>query len=381
MRLPEFRLEAYFSRWEFSARYNLAASDAESMPLRELLSYANDDERAAWEELHLGYVPTWGEPALRAAIAATYDAIAPDDVLCFAGAQEGLWCAMHAALEPGDHAIVTVPNYQSLETLPRAICGDAVTGIVLRAESNGRLDLDELARAFRPDTRLVAINVPNNPTGAVLSHAEFDRLIALCAERDVVLLSDEVYRGVERDPARTLPQAADRYERALSLNVLSKAYGFPGLRVGWIASRDRALLERMEKMKHYLSICNAAPSELLARIVLRNRETLLARTRERARANLAVLADFFAEFGDRYDWYEPDGACIAFPRYLGGDGVEEHCRRLIEEAGVLLLPASLYRSDLAPTPSDRFRVGFGRAHLREGLAAWRAFLEGGATTG
>ncbi len=373
-RLPDFRLEVYFSRWEFTARYHMTASDAQSMTLRDLLALASDDERAQWEQCSLGYTPTWGDPALRTAIAQTYDGLTPSDVLCFAGAQEGLWCALHAMLEPGDHAIVTVPAYQSLEAIPRAICGDAVTAIALQPDDQWRLDLDAVARAFRPNTRVVVVNVPNNPTGAVPTRDEFARLVTLCAERDVALLSDEVYRGLERDPARTLPQAADIYHRALSLNVVSKAYGFPGLRIGWIATRDRPLLERMEKMKHYLSICNAAPSELLARIVLRNRDTLLARTRERCRANLATLAVFFSEFGDRYVWNEPAGATIAFPRYLGADGVEEHCRRLVEEAGVLLAPASMYRSDLAPVPVDRFRVGFGREGIDAGLAAWRAFL-------
>ena len=377
MQLPEFRLEAYFTKWEFRARHHMTASDAETMPLGALLALADDAERAAWDALHLGYTPTWGDPALRDAIAATYDGLTRDEVICFAGAQEGIFCAMHAVLDAGDHAIVVVPNYQSLESLPRAICGDAVTGIALRADDGWRLDLDELARAFRPNTKLVAVNVPHNPTGAVPTHDEFARLIALCAERGVVLLCDEVYRGIERDPQRTLPQAAERYERALSLNVLSKAYGLPGLRVGWIASRDRALLARMEKMKHYLSICNAGPSEMLARIALRNRETLLARTRERCRDNLGALGAFFAAFADRYDWSEPVGGATGYPRYLGSDGVEEHCRRLIEEAGVLLLPASLFRSELAPAPTDRFRVGYGRAGIERGLEAWRAFLARG----
>jgi hypothetical protein len=378
--LPPFRLEAFFSRWEFAARHHLTASDAETMRLAELVALASADDRAAWEALSLGYIETWGTRALREAIAATYDEgddgqepLRADDILCFAGAEEGLYCALHALLSPGDHAVIVVPCYQAMETVPLAACGSA-TGVPLRPENDWALDIDEVRRALRPNTRVVAINFPHNPTGTVADRATFEALVTLCRERGVWLFSDEVYRGLERDPARRLPQAAAVYERGLSLNVLSKAYGLPGLRVGWIAGRDRALLARMEGMKHYLSICNAGPSELLARIALANREEILARNLARCEANLALLQAFFAEHADRYAWSAPPGGCTGFPRYLGADGVEAHCRALVEDAGVLLLPASIYRSELGDVPSDRFRVGFGRAGLAEGLAAWRSYL-------
>jgi aspartate/methionine/tyrosine aminotransferase len=156
---------------------------------------------------------------------------------------------------------------------------------------------------------------------------------------------------------------------------MSKAYGLPGLRIGWIASRDHALLERMEKMKHYLSICNARPSEVLAGIALKARETIFARNRALCAENIGKLDSFFAEYPHLYEWTAPDGGCVAFARYRGADGVEEHCRRLVEEKGVLLLPSSLYASDLLPVPADRFRVGIGRKNIDAGLAAWREFLE------
>lgn len=370
--LPDFRLEVHFSRWEFAARHHMTASDAQTMPLAELLALADDGDRAAWERLTLGYTETWGAPPLRQAIADTYERIDPADVLCFAGAEEGLYCAMHALLAAGDHAVVTVPNYQALETVPASIC--SVSGVALRPEHGWALDPDEVRAALRPNTRLVAINVPNNPTGAVGSAEAFAAVVALCSERGIHLLCDEVYRGLERDPARTLPQAADRYERALSLNVMSKAYGLPGLRIGWIACRDRAVLARMERLKHYLSICNAAPSELLARIALKARDRLLARTHAICERNLVTLGRFFAERPDLYEWTEPEGGAIGYPRYLGADGVEAHCHALVEQAGVLLLPASVYASTLAPVPVDRFRVGYGRDGIEAGLAAWRDHL-------
>ena len=370
--LPEFRLEAYFGIWEFKARYHLTASDAETMELRELLALGDDRDRERWERLRLNYIEVRGTPELRAAIASTYDAIQPDDVLCFAGAEEGLYCAMHALLGKDDHAIVTVPNYQSAESIPLSLC--EVTGVALHADRDWALDLDEVRAALRSNTRLISVNFPNNPTGKIADRSTFDELIGICRDRGIWLFSDEVYRGIERDAAKRLPQAADRYERALSLNVMSKAYGLPGLRVGWIACRDRDVLARMERVKHYLSICDSAPSEVLATIALKAREQILERNRSIAKENLAKLQAFFSRHGDRFEWYEPDGGCIAFPRYLGDDGVESFCKRLVEEAGVLLLPASMYRSELLSTASDRFRIGYGRRGMDEALEAFEAFL-------
>ncbi|MBZ7922054.1 pyridoxal phosphate-dependent aminotransferase [Ensifer adhaerens] len=371
--LPDFRLETHFSRWEFSARHHMTASDSQMTSMRDLLALADVEDRAAWENITLGYTETYGAPALRAAIAATYEGLSAADILCFAGAEEGLYCAMLALLGPDDHAIVTVPNYQSMETLPVTIAG-TVTGVPLRPENNWRLDIADVRAALRPNTKLICVNFPNNPTGAIADQETFAALAKLCAERGIHLFSDEVYRGLERDASLRLPQAAELFERGISLNVMSKAYGLPGLRIGWIACRDHALLERMEKMKHYLSICNSRPSEVLATIALKARAVILDRNRALVSANLEKLGAFFAEFPDLYEWRAPDGGCVGFARYLGADGVETHCRRLVEEAGVLLLPSSLFVSDLLPVATDRFRVGFGRKDIEVGLDAWRRHL-------
>ncbi|MFK3963698.1 aminotransferase class I/II-fold pyridoxal phosphate-dependent enzyme [Ensifer adhaerens] len=371
--LPDFRLETHFSRWEFSARHHMTASDSQTTSMSDLLALADAEDRAAWDNITLGYTETYGAPALRAAIAATYEGLTAADILCFAGAEEGLYCAMLALLGPADHAIVTVPNYQSMETLPVTIAG-AVTGVPLRPENNWRLDIADVRAALKPNTKLICVNFPNNPTGAIADQETFAALAKLCAERGIHLFSDEVYRGLERDASLRLPQAAELFDRGISLNVMSKAYGLPGLRIGWIACRDHALLERMEKMKHYLSICNSRPSEVLATIALKGRAVILDRNRALVAANLERLGAFFAEFPHLYEWRAPDGGCVGFARYLGADGVESHCRGLVEEAGVLLLPSSLFVSDLLPVATDRFRVGFGRKDIEVGLDAWRRHI-------
>ena len=370
--LPEFKLESHFSRWEFRARYHMTASDAESMSLRELLAMATPGEREAFENLWLGYTETFGAPDLRAAIAQTYLAKDPRQVLCFAGASEGIFAANKVLLDSDSHAIAITPNYQSHESLPLAIC--ATTGVPLDADDDWSLDIDRVASAIRPNTKLITINFPHNPTGAILPRARLVALIELCRKHGIYLLSDEIFNGLGRSGVEHLPFVTDLYERGLSINVTSKAYGLPGLRVGWIACADTDLLLRMERVKHYLSICNSAPSERLALIALQNRQRILARNCRIIDDNLIHLEAFLARHARWFVWRVSDGSCMAFPRYLGADGVEAFTRRLVEEAGVLLLPSSVYASELGPTPTDRLRIGFGRKNIEQGLAAMDDWL-------
>jgi aspartate/methionine/tyrosine aminotransferase len=370
--LRPFALEVFFSKWEFAARYHLCASDLQSMTLSDLLALADDTDRSAWEQLYLGYTETWGSPTLRETIATTYDNITADEVLSFVGAQEGIFAAMHALLGPDDHAITIIPNYQSVESVPLSICN--TTGIPLDPRDNWELDLNRVDDAIRPNTRVICVNFPHNPTGKVISRHTLDSLIALVRSRGIYIFSDEVYRLLERLPERRLPQVADLYERGISLGVMSKAYGLAGLRLGWVASKDAEVLRRMERVKHYTSICSAAPSELLSQIALKARERILARNRALIAKNLPLLGAFFNDHAHLFEWYLPDGGCVGFPRYLGRQGVEAFAKDLVEQTGVLLLPASVYRSDLGLTPADRFRVGYGRANLQEGLTALRGHL-------
>jgi len=370
--LPDFRLETHFSKWEFKARYHLTASDAESISLRELLAMASPQEQEEFAEMSLGYTETFGAADLLETIASTYAKRNASEVLCFAGASEGIFAANSVILDKDSHAIVVTPNYQSHETLPAAIC--EATGIPLDPDDGWSLDIDRVAAAIRPNTRLVTINFPHNPTGAILPLDRYHALIELCRKNGIYLLHDEIFNGLGPSGTEHLPYVADLYERGLSLNVMSKSFGLPGLRIGWIACEDTELLSRMERLKHYLSICNSGPSERLAKIALQNRDKLLARNCAIVDENLPKWEAFFQNHQDLFEWYQPDGSCTAFPRYRGPDGVENFTRALVEESGVLLLPSTIYRSELGETPTDRFRLGFGRKGLDEGLAAMDAHV-------
>jgi aspartate/methionine/tyrosine aminotransferase len=370
--MRDFELERYFSKWEFKAKYHMTASDIESMSLSNLLSLASPEDRDAFSQQWLGYTQTYGHPELREEIAKTYNTAKPSDILCFAGAEEGVYIAMRVLLDRDDHAIVVVPTYQAAETVPLEICD--VSGVPLDENDHWSLDIDRVKQQIRPNTKLVSINFPNNPTGAVLGKDRFQALVSLCREKGIYLFSDEVYRLVERDPSIRLPQVSDVYEKGLSLNVMSKAYGLSGLRIGWIMTKDADLLQKMERYKHYLSICNSAPSERLAIIALKAREKILERNRTLVNRNTQQLETFFNEFPECFEWYRPDGGCVCFPRYKGPGDTNHFCEDLVERAGVLLLPPKIYHSELLETPQDRFRIGFGRKNMDKGLSVFRNYL-------
>ena len=284
-----------------------------------------------------------------------------------------MFWALQELVGPGDHAVVTVPNYQSMESVTIATGAD-VDGLVLSSADDWALDLDALTQLLRPTTRLVCVNFPNNPTGALPSRETFTELAQLCDERGIRVFSDEVYRGLELDRDAMLPQAAELSTSAISLNVMSKSYGLPGLRIGWLATRDRALLERLERRKHYTAIANATPSEFLATVALHAGERIQARNRAIIAANLPLLDAFFARHADRFEWSPPQGGCVCFPRLRGGEDAGPFCRQLVQRAGVILLPAEIYASTLGDVPREHFRIGVGRHGTAEALAAFDAFL-------
>ena len=369
MRIAEFELERYFARWEFAVRHILCASDIQAFSLRELLALADGGTREKWDALTLGYTESLGHPLLRAEIATLYENVSADDVLVTVGAEEAIFLTMQGLLAPGDHAVVVWPAYQSLFEVARSI-GAELTLVPLEAR-DWSLDVDVVERSVRPNTRVIVVNSPHSPTGALLERPAFDRLVALAEHRGITLFSDEVYRGLELDPRTRLPAAVDRGPHAVSLGVMSKTFALAGLRVGWIATHDSALRQRVAALKDYTTICGSAPSELLALIALRARDAVMARSHAIIGDNLPALDALFAEFADQIAWVRPRGASVGFPRLVAHDvDVDAWCARLIESEGVLLLPGSRF---LYPGP--HFRIGFGRTDLRAAAERFAAFLQ------
>jgi aspartate/methionine/tyrosine aminotransferase len=369
MRLQDFALERFFARWEFSAELLLCASDVEGPPMRDLLELADEDARRRWDELRLGYTESAGDPALRAEIAGLYEHLTADDVLVFAGAEESVFALHNVLLEPGDHAIVVRPAYQSLAEVARA-AGAEVTRVELRAEDGWRLDVSEVRAALRPNTRLVVVNEPHNPTGSLSDRATFDRLVELAAESGARLIVDEVYRFLEFDPADRLPAGADALETGVSIGVMSKSFGLAGLRIGWVATRDRALLARLAAFKDYTTICSSAPSEVLALIALRARDRVLARNRAVVAANLPLLDAFFQRWAGTFEWVRPRGGSIGFPRLAADVPIDRFAEDLVRETGVLLLPGTIFADT-----GNHFRIGFGRTNLPAALERLETYAD------
>ncbi len=367
MRIADFALERFFARWEFAVEHLLCASDVEGWPMAELLARADPEARALWDGLRLGYTESLGHPLLRAEIAGLYETAAPDDVLVFAGAEEAIYVLAHALLGPGDHAIVAWPAYQSLFEVARSAGAD-VTLLELHESDGWRLDPEAVRRELRPETRVVVVNAPHNPTGMLPSREDWRDLARVCADAGVHLVSDEVYRYLEADPSDRLTAGCDALDRGISIGVMSKSFAMAGLRIGWIATRDRTVIDRCARLKDYTSICASAPSEILALVGLRARATVLERSRAIVAGNRALFAELIAGSGGRFAWAPPRGGSIAFPRLDAEEPIDAFAAALVEEEGVLIAPGSVFGH-----PGNHFRVGFGRDGFAAGLARLEAF--------
>jgi aspartate/methionine/tyrosine aminotransferase len=366
VQLSPFRIERFYARHEFTTRYMLSSSDCESRTIGDLLELepdAHDRLVGQW----CGYTESVGAPELREAISELYTVTGADDVIVASCAEEGILLIHHALLKPGDHAIVETPCYESALALARSTGAD-VSPWHRRLDDGWHHDLDELERLMTPRTRVLYVNQPHNPTGTLMSHATFERVTELARERGIVLFCDEVYRELEHAPGTRLPAACDLYERAVSLGSISKTYGLPGLRIGWVATRDEAIRDSIVTLKDYTTICASAPSELLVALALRHRRVLAARNLEIVRRNLPLLDQFFERHASVFEWVRPTAGPIGFPRLHGVDDVDRLCEKLAD-AGVLLLPGSVYDEP------RHVRVGFGRAHMPEALELLEELLK------
>jgi aspartate/methionine/tyrosine aminotransferase len=364
--IEPFAIERFYERWEFRAELMLSSSDCESQSLGDLLALEPDAE-ARLRALHLGYTEVPGSPELREAIAARYERAQPDDVLTLAAAEEGIFIAYHALLASGDHVVIEAPCYGSAIGVARST-GAEVSLWQRRYGDGWAHDLEALERLLRPNTKLIYLNSPHNPTGTQMSRATLERLAQIAEERSIVLFSDEVYRGLEHDPADRLAAACDLYEQAISLGTVSKAHGLPGLRIGWLTCRSPELIERIRELKLYTTICSSAPSELLVALALRHADRLVERNRAITLGNLPLLDDLLERRGEMFEWVRPIAGPIGFPRVRGVEDVEGWCEEIAERAGVLLLPGSVY------SQPEHVRLGFGRANLPQAVERLDAYL-------
>ncbi|NNF37474.1 MAG: aminotransferase class I/II-fold pyridoxal phosphate-dependent enzyme [Gemmatimonadetes bacterium] len=375
-----FHLERYFAATEFSTPHLLAVSDCETRTVGSLLDLEVDAD-ARFRALRLGYTESEGGLELRTAVARTYEGLTADDILVHATPVEAVYTTMRALVEPGDRVVVQMPAYQALRSAA-AFAGAEVVPWWGDPELGWTPDLEALdALLSPPRTRLLVVNTPHNPTGWAADEAVLVDILSRARRAGVRVFCDEAYRGTEPG-GRSAPSAVERSETAVALGLVSKGMGLPGLRTGWLVSRDASVLRRIGAYKDFTSICGPAPSEFLAAVALRHRDRLLSETRALLERNLAQLGSFMARHVTHFAWMAPAAGPVTFPRLRDPErwgGVDAFCRRVRDEAGVLLAPGGLF-GGLPATPdvdravADSFRIGFGRSSFPEALGVFEDWL-------
>jgi len=367
MNLTPFKLERYFALYEFSAKYLLSSSDCDGLAVTELLQLADPGMRHQWENLTLGYVESLGHPLLRQEIAKLYAGIVPDDCLVVVP-EEGIYLALNAILQKGDHVICTFPGYQSLYEIAQGL-GCEVTKWQPEEVNGWRFNPDFLETAIKKNTKLIVVNFPHNPTGYLPTKEDYQRIVDIAKSHDLYLFSDEMYRLLEYDPANRLPSACEVYEKAISLFGMSKTFGMAGARIGWVVTKDKDVYGKMATMKDYTTVCSSAPSEILSIIALRAKDTIIHNHLARVERNLKLLDVFFTKHADRFEWVKPKAGTIGFPKLKGSIGALDFCQKVVKEANIMLLPSTVYDFD------DRhFRLGFGRENMPEALEKLNEYL-------
>ncbi|OGG30035.1 aspartate aminotransferase [Candidatus Gottesmanbacteria bacterium RIFCSPLOWO2_01_FULL_49_10] len=368
MRIKPFKLERYFAPYEFSAKYLLCSSDCDGLSQKELVRRADEESKTLWDNLKLGYTESQGHPLLRVEVAKLYTNISTEDVLIVAP-EEGIFILLNVLLNRGDHVVCTFPGYQSHYEVVESL-GCEVTRWTPKESENWKFDIDELAKLVRPNTKLIIINFPHNPTGYLPSREDFGKIIELAKEKNIYLFSDAMYWLLEYDPTFRLPAACDLYDRAIDLFGMSKTFGMAGARIGWLATRDKKLLEQVKIFKDYTTICSSAPSEILSIIALRNKEAIINTHLRRIEKNLRLLDSFFDKFSSKFTWVRPKAGTIGFPRILFEEEASSFCGRVVKETGIMLLPSTVYDYD-----NYHFRIGFGRENMPEALEKFEDYIK------
>ncbi len=357
MKIEPFALERWMTRHELRARYNIAESGILPLRLADLLGWLPPDERRATLDrliqMPLDYCEAVGTHELRSLIAATYVGGDPDNILVTAGAIEANFLLFNALLDPGDHVVVPYPAYQQLFSVPRAL-GCDVSLWKVGPESDDRYDADVLARLIRPNTRLIVVNSPHNPTGSVLSPEGARRVYALAESVGARVISDEVYRWLTvpgGDPIA--PPMFEHGPRGISVGTVSKPFGLPGLRIGWIAA-PQDVVSACGALRDYISLSPGRLNDAIAQLALRHRARIIERNTRIIAANLSATARWIARHATLLSWTPPRGGLLALLRYQLEISSLELADRLATEHGVMLAPGSAFGYE------HHLRIGIGQ---------------------
>ena len=375
MKIRDFGVEMWMNAYENDCRWNLAETCVHSMTVGELLALSGKGEEVLRElsDTRLTYGEIEGSLRLRRGIAGLYRAMGPENITVTNGAIGANALTMLTLVEPGDRVISVLPTYQQHYSIPESI-GARVDILRLREENGWLPDPDELRRLVREAggrVRMININNPNNPTGAVMGEGLLREMVEIAREAGAWLLCDEVYRGLTHQGDPYGPSVADLYEKGISTGSMSKVYSLAGLRLGWIAGSGEQgeLRERLNRQRDYHIISVGRLDDLLAAVALESREAISRRNLAICRENAAILEDF-VQSQPRISYVKPQGGTTAFLKYHLPMASADLCRKLQAETGVMLLPGS------ALDVEGYLRIGYCNATpvLREGLEVFDAWL-------
>ena len=369
MELKDFAIERYFAKYEFNAKYMLSSSDCDGFSMAEVLSLASEEEKKDWLNLKLGYTETRGSIPLRKAIQKHYQNIELDEIIVTSPG-EANFVLMNVLLSKGDEVVCMAPMYQSLYQIAKDI------GCTLKLweprESDGAwaYSMADVENLVSKNTQLVIVNFPHNPTGFSPNLEEYKVLIDICHNNNVYLFSDEMYRFLDHTPGPSLPSMSDLYEKSISLWGTSKTFGLAGLRIGWLTSKDKDVLQKVENFKDYLSICSSAPSEILATIALNNLDYFLKRNLNKIQQNIVLFSKFQSKYSHLFDFAPPLTSSTAFIKLHLNESAEYFAQKLVEETGIMILPSEAFEYG-----KTHARIGFGRENFPEVLIVLEQFLK------
>ena len=342
-------LEEWFDKYQFEVDYDIGESGVKFLKLGELSLNLDDVE--------LRYAHHLGNPELRTQIASFYENLSRENVAVTTGAAESIFSIIASLTSKKDHIIVECPNYPSFWYIPESL-ERSMDLFFLDYEENFKPNLKKLEKMIKPNTKLICLTHPNNPTGSIITEAELKEIIDMIEDRNIYLLMDETYRELTFDSP--LPPAASLNANVISVSTMSKVYGLPGIRVGWSASLEKSIIEGILKVREQTTICNSALNEFIALQILKKKDHHLKEIIQRIKENYKILNDWM-EAQHHLELVPPKGSVTCFPRF--DEPTEKLCRLLVEKYRTFTVPGYCFKMD------SFFRLGFGgeTEELKNGL--------------
>ncbi|MFA8342823.1 MAG: aminotransferase class I/II-fold pyridoxal phosphate-dependent enzyme [Rhodothermaceae bacterium] len=357
MKIDDFKLERYFAKYEFQTKYLLSSSDCDGYSLKYILDKASPEELKIWENQKFGYTESTGNPFLRESISQFYTKISPENIVV-SSPGEANFILMNTLLEKTDHVICMSPAYQSLYQVVKSI--DCELSYWEPDETTWKFDPNSLEKLIRPNTKLIIINFPHNPTGAFPALDELNKIVEIAKKNDIWLFSDEMYRKLTINNTPDIPPVCDLYEKGVSLWGMAKTFGLAGLRIGWVASQDTALLEKIVSYKDYLTICNSAPSEILSAIALNHSNDFIKPNLEKIEKNISLFSKFILDFNSIFNFIMPKAGSTGFVKLHIKEPAFEFSEKLVKDTGIMTIPSELFEYG-----DKHIRIGFGRENFPE----------------